>query len=115
MHCAEKKDERQAMELKRSAAVAVTVSILLAILFGLSIGRLPAGSSGTDTWSALWIGGEGGVVKLSASDGALLRRLSGAADVRSIAVDNTGMRVWSLGDGVLSCFGFDGKKILGLR
>jgi hypothetical protein len=76
------------MELVRSAAIAVTISILSVIPFRLSIGIPPAGSSGTDTWSALWIGGDSGVVKLSASDGALLRRLSGVKDVRSIAVDN---------------------------
>jgi RHS repeat-associated protein len=101
--------------VKRSAAFVITISVLLLVLFGPRVVKLVAGSSGADTWSALWLGGEGGLAKVAASDGTLLDQVSGLGDVRSIAVDNTRMMVWTYGRETLSCIGFDGKTALSVR
>jgi RHS repeat-associated protein len=97
------------MAVKRSAAFAIMISVLLLVLLGLRVAKPLAGTSGADTWSALWLGGEGGLARFSASDGVLIGQVSGIGEASSIAVDNARMAVWTYGCGTLSCIGFDGQ------
>ncbi|MBF0525718.1 MAG: hypothetical protein HQK56_11550 [Deltaproteobacteria bacterium] len=98
------------MALRKSISLTVIVLVLMLAVLGLSMGSRSSNCP-ADTWSALWLGGTGGMVKLLASDGTVLDAISGVGEVDSLAVDNLGMRVWVYRNYTLACLGFDGKVI----
>jgi hypothetical protein len=101
------------MGSRRAAGGVVSLSalVLMLFIFGFPLCLRPAITPDLDSVGALWIVESGGIVKVAASDGSVLLRITNIEKICSVAVDEKNGRLWALGKRELLAFGFDGLRL----
>jgi RHS repeat-associated protein len=60
--------------------------------------------------TGVWVAGGAGAVKIAATDGSPLSRISGLDEVRAVALDGVHETIWLASEHLLSVHGFDGTQ-----